>query len=213
MLAKYSALTIAWMFRAFLLFMSLYYAFVHDILSSIILALAFAFAMIPLIIKAVYSKKMHWVYDLLFSILIGGHMIGFIGMYQRSIIYDDILHVLGSFILGVLVFSVIYAYHHMKRITLTSKFLLYLTILCTLAIGAMWEIVEFLWDNFVILSLQYGFAQDSLLDTMLDLSWDFISGIVAAVFMTNFVRKAKESTIKHIFDPIVDLISGKSEKI
>jgi hypothetical protein len=210
MILKIIGLFLAWVLRIVLFLASIYYVYSGDIVSAITLLASFAFTLLPVIIRRVYSVDLHWIYDFIFSIFISGHMIGFMGMYERWLLYDDILHILGSFIVGITGFSVFYAFDHTKRIRITAPILFLLTLMWTISVGAVWEIMEFMWDNIVFLSAGFGFAQDSLLDTMIDLSWDFIAGILAALAMATFCKKSSERLKKQVFDPIVKLFSKKT---
>lgn len=203
-------LIFAWILRLVLFGGSLYYVYKGDIVSAITLIASFTFALFPVIIRKIYGTDLHWIYDVLFSIFISGHMIGFMGMYERWLLYDDILHIVGSFIVGIAGFSIFYAFDYSKRIRITAPILFLLTLMWTMSLGTMWEIMEFMWDNTIFLSANYGFAQNSLLDTMIDLSWDFISGILAALVMASFCKKSPEKLKRQIFDPIVKLFSKKT---
>lgn len=211
MVYKYFGFVISWTMRAFLFAASGYYIYKGDLFGAIIIAFSLGFALIPEIIRMVYSVKLHWIYDLLFTILITGHMIGFMGMYEQSLVYDDFLHILGSFILGVMGFMIIYSYDYSEKIKITIPFLMFFTMLWTLGIGAIWEIVEFLWDNIALLSSEYGFAQDSLLDTMIDLSWDFVCGVLATLFMATVFQRMHKESKENIIEPLANLLSTKNK--
>ena len=211
MVFKYFGFIISWAMRAFLFASSIYYIYKEDFFGAIIIALSLGFALIPEIIRMSYNVKLHWIYDLLFTVLITGHMIGFMGMYELSLVYDDFLHIMGSFILGVFGFMIIYSYDYSEKIKITIPFLMFFTILWTLGIGAVWEIVEFLWDNIALLSSEYGFAQDSQLDTMIDLSWDFVCGVLATLFMASIFKRMHKDKKERLIQPIASLLTAKNK--
>ncbi|MFH0797918.1 MAG: hypothetical protein V1906_00750 [Candidatus Woesearchaeota archaeon] len=211
MVYRYLGSIFSWVMRSFLFASSIYYIYKEDFFGAIIIALSLGFALIPEIIRMSYNVKLHWIYDVLFTVIITGHMIGFMGMYEQSLIYDDFLHIIGSFILGIIGFMIIYSYDYSEKIKITIPFLMFFTILWTLGIGAIWEIVEFLWDNIALLSSEYGFAQDSLLDTMTDLSWDFICGVLATMFMASIFKKMHKDTKERLIQPIANLLTAKNK--
>ncbi len=211
MVYKHISLIFSWAMRAFMFASSIYYVYKEDIFGAIIIALALGFALIPEIFRLVYNVRLHWIYDILFTLLITGHMVGFMGMYEQSLIYDDFLHIIGAFILGIFGFMMIYSYDYSEKIKITLPFLMFFTILWTIGIGAIWEITEFLWDNIATFSSEFGFAQDSLLDTMIDLSWDFICGVLATLLMAVIFRRMGKETKESLVKPIANVLIGKNE--
>lgn len=209
MVYKRIGLVLSWAMRAFLFAASILYIYNDDFFGAMVIILSLGFALVPEIIRLVYNAKLHWIYDTLFTVLITGHMVGFMGMYEQSLIYDDFLHIIGAFILGIFGFMLIYSYDFSEKIKITAPFLMFFTILWTIGIGAVWEIAEFLWDNIALLSSSYGFAQDSLLDTMTDLSWDFICGVLATLLMSAVFKRMHKDTKERLIEPLASLISGK----
>jgi len=144
-------------------------------------------------------------------------MFGFLGAYIWYPLYDNLAHLVGSAVLAFIGFSIIYSLNYSGRIKVTLPMMGIFTFLWTMALGAVWEIFEFIWDNLVVFiwgelvefSQEYGFAQNSLMETMIDLSLDGLAGVCVALSCVFLVRHVNKRMFEGLFRPFVKMIEHK----
>lgn len=110
-------------------------------------------------------------------------------LYDTSPYFDKLLHMFGIFAFSLAAYSIIAG---SPNIRCNSKLWVFIiVVLCGIAIGAIFEIVEFTLD--VVLKTQ---SQKGLLDTNLDLVSDVIGAIAAGLFAANsrMFNKSKQNT-------------------
>jgi len=208
--------SVAWLFRSGLVFVFLAKIYYADYLAAILFLLAFGLSMIPVLLNQVYGTKLPWVLDLIVSYMLFAHMIGFLLLYDVWPFWDDIGHIIGSMAITVIGFFIVYIYDYTSRIKVTKGMMILFAVLWTMALGGVWEIIEFIWDfivsasGIVTATGQYGFAQNGLFDTMADLTIDLVGSLVAATGCLFFIRHAKKRTIEQIVVPVAKILSRKS---
>ncbi|WP_419909810.1 hypothetical protein [Hoeflea sp.] len=101
------------------------------------------------------------------------------GFYETSLIYDKLMHVLGSFAIGLVVMAFVTRYSADRRIALTGPALGLVTVALIISLGTLWEIFEFSVDRTGLFRSQKG-----LTDTMLDLIADAAGAAGAAWICT-----------------------------
>jgi len=206
---------LTWIFRAFLLFICFAKIYYADYIAAILFLFVFGLSLIPVFINQVYSTKIHWLFDFMWVYIIAFHMSGFLGMYDIWPIWDDIGHIGSALIIAVFGFFLAYSYDYVKHIRVTMPIIALFTILWTMGFGAIWEIIEFVWDVMVTMSGiltatgQYTYSQNGLFDTMIDLTWDLVSSVMAVIVSIIFVKKAKKKTLESIINPLFQVIKGK----
>ena len=122
-----------------------------------------------------------WIVLALFLHVIGGVS----GLYDKVTGWDHITHAMSSSLIAALGFVVVVAIDkYVESIHLPRPFLAAFIIMFTMAMGVLWEIMEYSNDVLTGSHLQYG-----LTDTMLDLLFDgfagFIVGIAGAHYLVN----------------------------
>ena len=105
--------------------------------------------------------------------------------------WDDILHCISSIMNGLFGFIVVTILNHDKRVRMNlSPFFLALFAFCfSVAVGAVWEIYEFLADEFLGLNMQKFMLKDgtqlighdAVTDTMIDIIVDCLGAFIATV--------------------------------
>ena len=195
---------IAWLLRAILVLLSIDLLIHGEFIAAMIYIFTFLLSLLPILINEMYSVQLHWLYDILLTFILVMHMLGFGGLYEFVPIWDDIGHLFGSAVIAFFCFSYFYGMNSAKRHRLSLSMIGFLTLLFTVTIGAIWEILEFLWDNIVMLSFSYGFAQNSLYDTMIDIVFDFTSAIVISLLMVFLLQKF-DGKMEKILKPIVKI--------
>jgi len=202
-------LSLTWFFRAFLFITGIIYLVSGDPIGFTIYIFMFILSLLPIMLGQLYKIKFHWLAQLLLAFLFSIHMFGFLGAYLWIPVYDDIAHIFGSAILAFIGFAMVYAMNYARKIRVNLSMMGIFTFIWTMAIGAVWEILEFIWDNIVILSYEYGFAQNSLYDTMGDLSLDATAGVCIALFCVYLIKQVEKKQIKGFFEPFAKIVQRK----
>jgi hypothetical protein len=113
-----------------------------------------------------------WIVLALFVHLIGS----FSGFYDNLPGWDHLTHAMSASLVAALGFVVVTAVDkYADSIHLPPAFLALFIIMFTMAIGVIWELMEYMVDEFTGSYLQY-----SLSDTMRDLLFDAIGGLLVA---------------------------------
>jgi len=205
-------ISMAWIFRIFILLLGGIYLYTGDVVAFILYLMVFILSLAPIMIEQIYNIRLHWTLTLIISFLLAMHMFGFFWGYAWISVYDDIAHIAGSAFLALVGFSLFYSMDYAGKIRMSLPTIGFVTFIWTMAFGAVWEIIEFTWDNIVVFSSQYGFSQNSLLDTMTDLSFDAIAGISIALLCVFLIRRASKQMLDGIFSPIKLMIQHKTQK-
>lgn len=140
-------------------------------------AVALAISVLPSIIrrdlKLVLPVELNfWIVLALFTHIIGS----FSGFYDNLPGWDHLTHAMSASLVAALGFVVVVAIDkYAESIYLPPAFLAVFIVMFTMAIGVIWEIMEYIVDEATGSLLQY-----SLADTMVDLLFDTIGGLLVA---------------------------------
>jgi len=206
---KIAAAVLTWLFRSFLILAGLNYLYYGDVIAFILFLFTFILTLLPVMLEQLYKIELHWFVDLAVSFMVAMHMFGFYGAYLWFPFYDDFAHIMGSALVAVFGFALVYSSNYSGKIKISLPSMSFFTFIWTMAVGGVWEIIEFTWDNIVIFSHEYGFSQNSLLDTMTDLSLDAVAGICVALFCVFLVRRASKKALEGIFMPFACMIQHR----
>ncbi len=176
--------------EAFIIFLAGYSFYKHDLLWGFACIIGFLLSISPILIKKNFRFSIPWLLEFLLVFAISLHIWGgVLGLYSIPL-YDKFAHFLASAIIAFFALIVMYVLDtysiriHMDLITLS-----FFIIIFTFAMGAMWEIAEFTFDQ--IFSHGIPVAQVSLHDTMTDLIADGIAGILVGIFGAIGIRKGE----------------------
>ncbi|MDI6738176.1 MAG: hypothetical protein QME12_06730 [Nanoarchaeota archaeon] len=214
---KTIGVALAWIFRLFLIISGIGYLYLGETISFIMFLFMFILTLVPVMLEQLYDLEFHWVFELAVSMMISLHMLGTMGAYFWIPMYDSLLHMFSSAMLALIGFSLIFSYNYAGRIKVSMAFMGIFTFLWTMAIGSLWEIIEFIWDNIVVffwgsiipVTYEFGFMQNSLFDTMSDLSIDGATAVLVAMACVFAVRRAKKETLEGVFRPFTKMIEHK----
>jgi len=113
--------------------------------------------------------------------------------------YDKFAHFVSSITVAVLAFVSIILINRFSCTKLRRWQIFFYIVIFTMAIGAFWEIYEYLMDTFLgaylTKSLQHG-----LDDTMIDLILDLLGGVVIGFFGIWYIER---KTLKELTDPMM----------
>lgn len=122
-----------------------------------------------------------WIVLALFLHVVGG----FSNFYNDLPGWDHLTHLMSASLIGAIGFVlVVIADKYVDTIFLPPRFLAMFIVILTMAIGVIWEIMEFTNDSLLHTHLQYG-----LDDTMRDLFFDGVAGFVVAFIGSRYLRR------------------------
>ncbi len=112
--------------------------------------------------------------------------------YVRFWWWDVLLHISSGLAFGIIGFIILYILYKAEKIKTSPKIIAMFSFAFALAIGALWEIVEFTIDYNFGTSLQGG----SLVDTMKDLIDDSIGALFSTIMGYLYVKKESGIVVK-----------------
>lgn len=117
------------------------------------------------------------------------HFVGtFLNWYQPDNSYDNFMHILAGFWLGLVVLMMVKKY---SFVSLTNAFLINCLLIAslTLTIGVFWEFFEFSLDYLDRYFYNVSVLPANVADTLGDLLFDFVGAFAASVL---FLRKTEK---------------------
>lgn len=131
------------------------------------------------------------------------HAVGVIGipgtgqsLYASIPQYDKLTHTLSASVVSGVGYATVRAFdEHTDEIHLPSRFMFVFILVFVMAFGVVWEIIEF---SVAVLGSSTGvgstgFTQHGLDDTMLDLVFDTIGGVLLAIWGTVYLTDVVDS--------------------
>ena len=170
-----------------------------DYLFSILLVFSVVLSLIPSLVERSYRVTLPFELDLLItlSIFLNTFMGEGMNFYQKVRLYDKALHIYGSAVVGLLAFVVVYTLHYTRKVRLSLPFIGFFTFTFAMAMGGIWEIMEFAVDNIFGKTTQNGLA-----DTMWDLVNDFVGGVITAAVGMLYVKYSNPDVRKRLAMPL-----------
>ncbi|MCU4752349.1 hypothetical protein OB919_10170 [Halobacteria archaeon AArc-curdl1] len=157
------------------------------IVTNAVIALAITF--IPAAMKrdlklAVDPGLALWVTSAVFL-----HAIGTAGLYDAFGPWDHLTHTLSATVVGAAGYATLRAIHiHDPAIHLPRWALFAFTVVFVLAMGVIWEILEFMIDQgALMLDMEPVLAQHGIDDTMLDMLFNTLGAIIVATWGTVYL--------------------------
>lgn len=123
--------------------------------------------------------------------------------YYRFWWWDLLLHSGTGLAFGLIGLTILLVFLRRKRVNGSPIFLAFFSFSFALAIGALWEIVEFLLDFFLGLNTQ----KSGLMDTMTDLIIDTLGALIAAVIAYFYILPDYRAPLE---DLIKDAVKGNT---
>jgi uncharacterized membrane protein YjdF len=118
--------------------------------------------------------------------------------------WDVLMHVSSGLAFGILGFFILYILYKTEKIKTSPKMIAMFSFVFALAIGALWEIVEFTLDNTFGTHMQsgsfYGAAIQNcgLIDTMKDLIDDSIGALFSAIMGYLYLKRNSGIVVKQM---------------
>jgi hypothetical protein len=133
-------------------------------------------SLVPGWLRRRYQVALPGVLEFLIVLQLALHVLGvWLRLYDTHWFWDKILHVQGTMIVSFLGFLWLHALHATGRLRLSGPLLGLFTLVIGNALGAWWEIVEFIVDKTLGKHTQY-----SLDNTMWDLIDNLVGSLLAA---------------------------------
>lgn len=145
------------------------------------------------------KSKATYVSTILF-IIISMYLGNILNFYTYIPSYDKILHLSSGMIIGI-IGIIIYAYFtkdELKKIN--PMFMVFFSIIFTIALAAGWEIWEFTTDRVFGLQSQLN----SLVDTMTDIICGTVGGLIVLIPIYKFAKGKKNRFLEAIINEILE---------
>ena len=195
---------------AFILLLTLLGAFIaalsrHNWVSMVMIAVISILICIPMIIgklSKIDIPAQLEVYSVVFIYVT--LFLGELNNYYTTFWWWDVLvHISSGLAFGIIGFIILYVLSKAEKIKTSPKVFAIFSFAFALAIGALWEIVEFTIDHTLGTNMQYGSffwtsTYGGLVDTMKDLIDDSIGALFSAVMGYLFIRRASGIVVKPI---------------
>jgi len=173
--------------RIGILTVCLYWLYSQNYLWSTVGALFFAFTLVSRI--ALQNSNLRIIIDTSISFLCSTHIVlGMnLGFYESYLVYDKLMHALGSGLLTFVIITAAVQYCKHKKLNLPLFLNFFLVVGISISLGTIWEIFEFTVDQTGLFNAQRG-----LDDTMLDLVANFagISCVMLIYLKTNAIQNS-----------------------
>lgn len=192
---------LAWAMQCLILVQGLFGIIIKS--PSIILTAGIGFFLtcIPYLIERKVNVTLPWEVNFLIALAVFLHVAGY--SQQLYILlypyYDKIAHFISSITVAVLAFVSILLINRFSCTKLARWQIFFYIVIFTMAIGAFWEIYEYLMDTLFVSYLTKP-LQHGLDDTMIDLISDLIGALVVASFGTWYIEK---KTLDELTNPMV----------
>ena len=195
-LKEKSSIWLAYIMQA-LIFIYIILAFIKkdylDVFGGII---ALFITFMPLILKRKFKITLPWTLNFLIVLSLYLHMGGQVREWYIIFypVYDKIGHFIGSATVALLGFASVLILDKFTDLKINKKQIIFFIIIFTMAIGAFWEIGEFILDQTIGTNAQHG-----LEDTMYDMIFNFIGSIfIAIIAIIKFEEKSKDKIVREI---------------
>jgi len=178
---------------SFLLKLAILNIFIIDLVNgywvgAFVAFVVFVFSLVPSLVERNYKIYLPNEFGFFTTLLLYLHyVLGEIkGYYEIYPWYDNLLHYSGSLLIGLVGFFIVYTFYYTKEVKTSPFFVVLFTFIFSLAIGTLWEIVEYSIDVFFAADMQKG-----LVNTMSDLLMDTLGALLASLLGYLYIKRAK----------------------
>ncbi len=189
MMVAVNGMYLAYLFQVLIALSGIYAYVTGQIGEAFTATFMFALSIVPYAVAARESIRFPWFVYFLISLALWFHVAGYVQGFYVDLYpyYDKVAHLVSGITIALLGFlGVVYLDRHW-RMRLTPLFIAGFTIIFGLALGAVWEMYEFLVDMFFWGSLA-GPMQNSLADTMLDMIFVLVGSLIVAMVALSYFR-------------------------
>jgi hypothetical protein len=189
---KLHAIFLAYIMQGVILAITVYSIVIGDYPVTISGIVALFLTMIPAIVKRQWHITIPWFVTFLIALTLFFHVAGYVFEWYLIFYpyYDKIAHFVASITIALLGFLMVLILHRYGDMKCSRGMTIFYIVIFTLALGAIWEIIEYFLDFFLHTGLQHG--ND---DTMIDLVIDLLGGILVAVLGGNYLKRRDQAEI------------------
>jgi len=171
---------ISLIFRLLLIIAAVYALTKGDWVNAFLSIITFALTFLPSFVVKKYKFDYPTEFEILIVVFIYASIFfgGVLSFYEMFWWWDFMLHTLSGIIIGIIGFSLVYSLNrNYKPLNLSIAFIAIFSFSFAVAIGALWEIFEFVMDVLFNANMQ----KSGLVDTMWDLIVDSLGGLVMSL--------------------------------
>jgi hypothetical protein len=163
--------------------------------------IGFFMTCIPYLIGRRIQVTLSWEVNFLIAFAVFLHVAGYSQHLYLLLYpyYDKFAHFVSSITVAVLAFVSILLINRFSCTKLHRWQIFFYIVIFTMAIGAFWEIYEYLMDTFFGAYLTKS-LQQGLDDTMIDLILDLLGGVVIGFFGAWYIER---KTLEELTDPML----------
>jgi len=187
---------LAYFFQALIGLNCIYAFYTGNLIGFFTALIMFAATLVPFII--VHKMHIHfpWFVFFLIALALWFHTAGYVQGYYELFYpyYDKIAHLVSGTTVALLGFLGVIFLDRYWNMHLTTPFIVGFTIIFGVALGAFWEMYEFLVDTIFGVSLG-GLMQNSLNDTMLDMIFVLAGSVIVAILGVFYFRHHRKEDI------------------
>lgn len=190
--------------RSVIIFAGLWHLVTGDVFWAIGSFFLAFLSMIPTLLERNLRMTLPWPYDSVVTASLFIHAAGGdFGWYTAIPYYDVVAHFVSALAVAFIAASVMYILNfHTDFGALDAKINVFLVVMFAMALGVVWEFIEWGADGLFNLGLQW-----SLNDTMKDLLTDMIGGLFAALMFVPYLHRLPEeerAALLHLLTRIRD---------
>ncbi|NGM70543.1 hypothetical protein G6M89_16300 [Natronolimnobius sp. AArcel1] len=163
-------------------------------------ALALVITFIPAVLERDYHIAIEpglalWVASAVFL-----HALGTAGLYDAIAPYDHLTHTLSATVVAAAGYAAIRGVHlHDPTIHLPRWAMFAFTLVFVLAMGVIWEILEFFVDQGALtLGMEPILAQHGIDDTIVDMLFNTLGALIVATWGTVYLTEVSETLASHL---------------
>ncbi len=119
--------------------------------------------------------------------------------YIRFWWFDKLLHVSSGILVGMVGFVIIYFFLYTNKLSANPIMVVVFSISFALAVGALWEIFEFMVDLIFGLNMQ----KSGIVDTMSDLIVDLLGACIVGVGVYRYLTKDEDGIVKTLVNRFI----------
>ena len=186
MLREKIGIYLAYLMQMLIVVYAVYSIYIKDYIWAVWGLFALILTLTPLMLKRRFHVTLPWELNFLIVLSlylsISGNVRGWYHLFYPF--YDKIAHFVSSITIAVLGFVAAVIMDRYTEIKMNRPLIVVFVIIFTMALGAFWEITEFISDNLFGTQLQ-----PSLGDTMYDLIFDLAGGIIIGVLGDVYLKR------------------------
>lgn len=172
---------------------------------------ALAITFLPAILERDYDIPMDAGLTLWITSAVFLHAVGTLGPYQSRVMimgigWDSVTHTLSASLVAAIGYSTTRAIdQHTDDVVLPPRFMFVFILMFVMAFGVIWEVLEFgMAGGASILGVDSVLTQYGLEDTMRDLLFDLVGGVIVALWGTAYLTD--------VVGALEDLLDGRTSR-